>query len=548
MSIKPIAQESAAPPHHGVKRTRENTDPDSGGLASVKSSLQKAPQERTVFGEMTSFSNNVQVKDQDSEPPLAKRPKVDIQDNKEPADDGDADMDDFSAEAFSAEIPGLPYQAILQEPSPPQPSAQDGPLIPVSPIDPRYLSKLAGRESSAPGNEPRVEDIGSREIRLRAATNAMQATGLYNTPIPQGDFTHYQVNLQNVLFGDLFSLANRIKPLKLPKVQRERFERLLNAPDYHHNFYLNTLSWGLKHVAIAENDTVRIYDYNKNATVADLVYTNRVTAVAWNPNLASRIAIAIQGKGILYYDVDKKMKQGFVELSDKTVYAIDWRNSQEFSYGCENAIGHYDHRTKKTEWFPGMDKIGRVASLKWSGSEHRLAIGCQMKAVHVYDLTNREFLTSFRHKSHVKALGWQPGASNHHLLSGGGKLDKCLIFADTAAKKTMNTLETHAEICDLAWLSKDICAVGFGLGSAGEKGSETTNNLHLYFFNEQQKRFHLIGNMQGQMGRIMNISKDPSSMRFCTASSKGTLAFWNPFSEAPKEKEKPAATPGLSLI
>lgn len=408
-------------------------------------------------------------------------------------------------------------------------------------IDPRFAKRLGTVHEA-----PKTVDPRSREIPLRSAMASADSVGRFTISSPSWQDTSYQANLRSALFNFphesrmlIYSApsSKRVQPFELPKIQAKRFNRILDLPNYKDDFYQNKLAWGNKSVAVAMQNTVYFYDYSTQSIRSTYQCDGPVTAVSWNPNLDNRIAIAVRGTGIICYDVDKEKPRAILESDDRIVYSIDWRNSQEFSFGSTNAVGHYDMRTKEVDWLPGMEKTSRVCAARWSGSENRLAIGCNRNKVIVFDANNRSTLISYSHNAGIKALAWQPGAASHHLFSGGGTADCGLKKVDTASKKLMASFDTHAQICGLVWLTKKIFVVAHGYKS------DDTNNIAVYYFHDDKNTFHKIGQLEGQIGRILDIAKDPNSTLICTASSNESLAFWDPLDCASKPKQK--ATPSL---
>lgn len=309
-------------------------------------------------------------------------------------------------------------------------------------------------------------------------------------------------------------------------------ERVLDAPDFSDDYYLNLLDWSSQNkVAIALGAAIYLWDpqsgeieflldlaeavvgrtpsAEESATVA-----SQVTSVSFMPD-GSHIAVGTNNGETQLWNIEKKRQVRTLKGHAARVSSLAW-NSHTLTTGSldTNIINHdvrvKDHMTDKLE---GHEQ--EVCGLKWSPDGSQLASGGNDNKCMVWDAGK---YTTPRHvfgasEAAVKALAWCPWQSNT-LATGSGTADRKIRFYDTSTGAMTNQIDTQSQVCSLVWSTTEkeiLSSHGF-----------SQNQLSVWKYPSLVK----VADLTGHTSRVLQTAISPDGTTVASAAADETLRFW----------------------
>jgi cell division cycle 20-like protein 1, cofactor of APC complex len=135
-------------------------------------------------------------------------------------------------------------------------------------------------------------------------------------------------------------------------------------------------------------------------------------------------------------------------VNDYYLNLIDWSAKDVLAVGLGERVYLWNARDSTVTQLVELGKGDNIASVSWSMSGKRLAVGSTHGEVSVMDAETCKSVRTFRgHRGRVGALSWQS-----HLLATGGK-DGTIFLRDVRVREeSVQTLSDHAaEVCGLRW-------------------------------------------------------------------------------------------------
>ncbi len=301
-----------------------------------------------------------------------------------------------------------------------------------------------------------------------------------------------------------------------------RSYQVLDLPDFGNEYYQQNLDWGKQFLAVNLYDVCYVWNAFQKKIVGTIHHRHELRCVKWNPG-GEIVATGQVDAKLLLTEVSEGAKKLLSRKAEREspIFSMDWRANSELTLGTTSEIRHFDAR--KGKFVKRVHTDGRMLiSMEWSLDRYQLAVGSNDDSVSVYDIRNGfdEPVVQYAHLAGVKALQWMPGSS--FLLSGGGTKDRTIKLFDVAQNKELSQLDVEAQVCSLAWLNKQVIVLGLGF-SASQAG-----NVQFLSYDPTKHTLKKMEANNDQKGRISNVSKDPNSSEFCSASSDETLHFWEP--------------------
>ncbi|KAK6202598.1 anaphase promoting complex, Cdc20, Cdh1, and Ama1 subunits [Scheffersomyces amazonensis] len=349
------------------------------------------------------------------------------------------------------------------------------------------------------------------------------------------------INLFNHISGNNSNLKSKLltKSSLRPAIASARAskiptapERVLDAPGFVDDFYLNLLAWSSTNLlAIGLEDAVYIWNASTGSVgiLCELPNKTLVTSLRWSDD-GSYISIGKEDGLIEIWDIESNTKLRTLNCDNHQtrIACQSWNNHMLTSGSRIGNIYHSDVRSPQQI----TSKAENIHTAEVCGIEYRsdgiqFASGGNDNLVSIWDVrqshsssTAQPLFTKTNHKAAVKALSWCPYQSSL-LATGGGSTDKTINFWNTTTGARVNTIETGSQISSLNWGY----ANGIGLEIVATHGYPT-NNVTLYNYPTLQKTGEIV---QAHDSRILNGCLSPDNLTLATVAGDENLKFWSLF-------------------
>lgn len=284
--------------------------------------------------------------------------------------------------------------------------------------------------------------------------------------------THYQYQPH----GNQDQQNNRISAnlLKIRKINSTP-DRILDAPGFQDDFYLNLLSWSSKNIlAIALESSLYLWDGNSGEVSLLVDYNNIIiTSVTWSDD-DCHISIGKDDGSLEIWDIEsmqliRTMRSGLgVRIGSQS-----WLETLLATGSRSGEIQINDVRIKDhiiSTW--GQHK-GEVCGLSYKSDGLQLASGGNDNTVVIWD--TRKSAPQWIKRNHnaaVKAISWCPYTPNL-LATGGGQTDKYIHFWNTINGNKIGSIETGSQVSSLHW------------GQSFNENNKDSNNNNLNSWNKE---------------------------------------------------------------
>ncbi|WVQ84876.1 hypothetical protein IAT38_007039 [Cryptococcus sp. DSM 104549] len=321
-------------------------------------------------------------------------------------------------------------------------------------------------------------------------------------------------------------------------------ERVLDAPGFADDYYLNLLDWSCSNrVAIGLGDKGYVWDAETGDVVAlggddETEDQNNVTAVSWS-NDGAYLAIGTDAGEVEIWDVEASKKIRVMGGHNARIPSMSWYG-HILSSGCrDGSIYHHDVRVAKHKVMELVGHNAEVCGLTWRSDGQFLASGGNDNVVNCWDgrvgasvLQAEEGTprgiakwTKRNHTAAVKALAWCPWQSSL-LATGGGTADKHIHFWSTSTGARTASLQTSTQVTSLTFSphSKEI------LGTHGYPD----NTITLWSYPSLEK----VWEVPAHDSRIICSALSPDGTTVCTGAGDENLKFWKIWEPRASKKER----------
>jgi len=331
----------------------------------------------------------------------------------------------------------------------------------------------------------------------------------------------YQNQLRVLYSQSKASAAKNQKPTRhIPSMP----ERILDAPNFLDDYYLNLLDWSSTNIlAVGLSDAV--YTWNAETGNIDMLMEapedregGYPSAISWSED-GNFMAIGTSWNEVELWDVNQKKKLRTMAGHTARIGALSWNSFLLASGSRSGAIHHHDvrvanHLQGQTE-FHTQD----VCGLKWSHDKRHLASGGNDNVLAVWsaDPSASSPVHSFtQHQAAVKAVSWCPW-QNSLLASGGGTADRCIRFWNVNTGTCLNSIDTKSQVCSLAWNThyrELVSSHGFA-----------HNQLILWKYPSMTR----LAELQGHSARVLQLAMAPDGQTVASAAADETIRLWKCF-------------------
>lgn len=301
-------------------------------------------------------------------------------------------------------------------------------------------------------------------------------------------------------------------------------ERILDAPNFLDDYYVNLLDWSSTNIlAVVLCDAV--YTWNGETGEINMVMETPgdregeyPSALSWSED-GNFLAIGTSWNDVELWDVNQRKKLRTMSGHTGRVGVMDWNSFQLASGSRSGAIHHHDVRVANHLQGQVEHHTQDVCGLKWSVDKRHLASGGNDNVLAVWtpDPSVSTPLHNFtQHQSAVKAVAWCPW-QNSLLASGGGTADRCIRFWNVNTGTLLNTVDTKSQVCNLAWNShyrELISSHGF-----------QHNQLIIWKYPSMAR----VTELQGHTARVLQLAMSPDGQMVASAAADETVRLWHCF-------------------
>lgn len=325
-------------------------------------------------------------------------------------------------------------------------------------------------------------------------------------------------------------------------------DKILDAPDYRDDFYLNLIDWSTtNNLAVALDRDLYIWNATTKSISQLFSMDERsdsngedddyITACSWITKGNILAVGSSKQNSVELWDVAKQTRVRTMRSHTARVASIAW-NSHVLTTGSRSGdIHQHDVRVAKHHVGTFRTHTQEVCGLKWNSDGRHLASGANDNLVAIWDTNNTSMRTHSdetatatpnnaeitrplhvlrEHTAAVKALAWCPWQLNV-LATGGGTLDRTI-----KTWNMYNGAQLHSQYC-----GSQVSALLFSrnykelISSHGHQA----NQLCLWKWPEMSVQCE----MTGHSNRILGMCMSPNEDLVVSVGADETLRFWKCF-------------------
>lgn len=308
-------------------------------------------------------------------------------------------------------------------------------------------------------------------------------------------------------------------------------EKILDAPDFVDDYYLNLLDWSSDNIlAVALSRTIYTWDAN-TGEINELVTLGNddyVCSLSWAKE-GQYLAVGTFKGDVLILDSHQSKLVRTMKGHTARVSSLAW-NGQLLSSGSrDSTIINYDVSQSTPIVSLYEAHAQEVCGLKWNPEGTQLASGGNDNLLMVWDKNNadRPRLSLDAHQAAVKAIEWCPHQSNL-LVSGGGTADRHIRFWNSSTGACLGAHDTKSQVCSILWSKTHkkelISSHGF-----------SQNQLIVWEYPRMSKVAELSGHTQ----RVLQMAMSPDGETVVSVAGDETLRFWRVFEKQSLSRSTP---------
>jgi cell division cycle protein 20 (cofactor of APC complex) len=182
------------------------------------------------------------------------------------------------------------------------------------------------------------------------------------------------------------------RPVK-PKIQQTRRkiplnpEKVLDAPGYLDDYYLNLLDWSSKNVvAVALEGIVYVWnaDTGQVSEFCRAKQNDSISSVKWHPD-GAHLAVGTHLGDAQLWDIETNSKIRSMRGHTSRVGVMSWDQHILSSGSKDGSIWNHDVRIAQHKVFEYQGHVAEVCGLEWRPDGHFLASGGNDNLVHIWD-------------------------------------------------------------------------------------------------------------------------------------------------------------------
>lgn len=318
-------------------------------------------------------------------------------------------------------------------------------------------------------------------------------------------------------------------------------EKILDAPGFRDDFYLNLLSWSNKNIlAIGLESAVYIWNADTGDVTLLVDFENTmVTSITWSDD-ECHISIGKEDGNTEIWDTEtmslvRTMRSNLgVRISSQS-----WLETLIATGARSGEIHINDVRIKKHIVSTWEEHTGEVCGLSYKKDGLQLASGGNDNTVMIWDTrTSLPQWTKRNHNAAIKALSWCPYMPNI-LASGGGQNDKHIHFWNSTTGTKVGSINTGSQVSSLHWgqsynsngtMNREIVATG----------GNPENAISVFNFDTKYKVAEIV---RAHESRICSSQLSPDGTTLASVGGDENLKFYKIF----EPRRKPKRSKGSSV-
>lgn len=317
-------------------------------------------------------------------------------------------------------------------------------------------------------------------------------------------------------------------------------QKVLDAPGFVDDFYLNLLSWSCTNVlAIALGNCV--YCWNASSGEIDQLAncSTTVCSIRWS-NDGYYLSIGLEDGSVEIWDFESGQKMRTMLGHDSRVAACSWNNHILTTGSRSGQLFHHDVRIKHHKVAALVGHTAEVCGIEWRSDGLQLATGGNDNIVNIWDARSvTPQFTKTAHTAAVKALAWCPDHTSL-LATGGGSACRKIHFWNTSTGARVNTIDTNSQVSSLQWGYSN----GIGAEIMATHGFPN-NDISVYAYPSLQKTGVII---DAHESRVLGSSLSPDRMTVATVAADENLKFWKMFNEVKDDRNEDLTEKGMNKV
>lgn len=324
-----------------------------------------------------------------------------------------------------------------------------------------------------------------------------------------------------------------LQPKRQQRVIRPTPYKVLDAPEMKDDFYLNLVDWApSEFLAVGLGSKVYIHDPRTGVTnmLADLKEGDSVASVSWMEN-GDALAVGTEHGLVHLYSAETCKRLRTMGGHYDRASCLSWNESVLSSGSRDTTILHRDCRVKESFLARFEGHRGEVCGLKWNTDTQQLASGSNDNKLKIWSgISNKSVAsqdpvyTFDEHTSAVKGLAWSP-YQRGLLASGGGFCDRKIWFWNTTTGKSVSSIETGSQVCNLAWSprAKEL------ISTHGNR----YNDIVVWKYPTMQP----ITRLRAHAHRVLYMAPSSDGNYLATGAGDETLRLWSLFDDEDQDQD-----------
>ena len=324
-------------------------------------------------------------------------------------------------------------------------------------------------------------------------------------------------------------------------------ERILDAPGFQDDFYLNLLSWSNKNVLAIALDTA-LYMWNAlNGDVSLLVdyQTTTITSIVWSDD-DCHISIGKDDGNTEIWDTETlSLVRTMRSNLGVRIGSQSWFETTIATGARSGEIQINDIRVRKHIVATWEEHEGEVCGLSYKNDGFQLASGGNDNTVRIWDTrASRALWTKCNHRAAVKALAWCPYMPNV-LASGGGQADKFIHFWNTTTGARLGSINTGSQVSSLHWGQSYTGKTGAMDREIVATGGSPENAISIFNYDS---KFKVAEIPHAHESRICTSQLSPDGTTIATVGGDENLKFFKIFDRRRKQKSRTKNSLSLETV
>lgn len=334
---------------------------------------------------------------------------------------------------------------------------------------------------------------------------------------------------------------NQPELMKLRKINSNP-ERILDAPGYQDDFYLNLLSWSAKNILAIALESV-LYLWNGSSGEVNMLvdYENtKITSVVWSDD-DCHISVGKEDGNTEIWDIETmSLVRTMRSNLGVRIGAQSWLETLVATGSRSGEIQINDVRLKQHVVSTWAEHSGEVCGLSYKSDGLQLASGGNDNTVMIWDTrVSMPQWVKRNHTAAVKALSWCPYVPNL-LATGGGQTDKHIHFWNSATGSKVGSISTGSQVSSLHWGQSYTTSGGQMNRELVATGGSPGNAISVFNYDTKFKVAEIV---HAHESRICCSQLSPDGTTLATVGGDENLKFYKVFEPRRKNKRK---TKGVS--